>query len=58
MPVLHPFLTGRLARWMEMEKRIEKVLERGDIWFAPVEEIANYARDYSGGIRKVSIDLQ
>ncbi len=56
MPVLHPFLTGRLARWAEMEKRIEKVLERGDIWFAPLEEIAIYARNYTGGIRHVTID--
>jgi peptidoglycan-N-acetylglucosamine deacetylase len=43
MPVLHPFLTGRLARWREMEKLIERALSTGDVWFAPMEEIAAHA---------------
>jgi len=55
MPVLHPFLTGRLARWMEMEKRIEKILERGDIWFAPLETIATYAKSSVNNIRRVTL---
>lgn len=43
MPVLHPFLTGRLARWAAMETWLEGVLARGDVWFAPLEEIARHA---------------
>lgn len=43
MPVLHPFLTGRLARWREMEKLIVRALETGNVWFAPMEAIASHA---------------
>ncbi|UXN57400.1 polysaccharide deacetylase family protein [Phyllobacterium zundukense] len=43
MPVLHPFLTGRLARWRLMEKQLEALLEKGDVWIAPMEEIAKHA---------------
>ena len=34
MPVLHPFLTGRLARWAAMERWLETMLDMGDVWFA------------------------
>ena len=44
MPVLHPFLTGRLARWRLFERWLEDVLSRGDVWFAPLEEIAAYCK--------------
>jgi len=40
MPVLPPFLTGRLARWREMERHLERILEQGDVWIAPMKEIA------------------
>jgi len=43
MPVLHPFLTGRLARWAVMERWLEGILETGEAWFAPLEEIARHA---------------
>ena len=56
MPVLHPFLTGRLARWREMERWLDKVVEQGDVWFAPLEEIANYALANGDAVRKVVID--
>ncbi|MDO6586090.1 polysaccharide deacetylase [Salipiger sp. 1_MG-2023] len=42
MPVLHPFLTGRLARWREMEKLLERVVASG-AWLAPLEDIAAHA---------------
>ena len=42
LPVLHPFLTGRLARWRAMERFLEDVLERDDVWFATLEEIAQH----------------
>mgnify|MGYP000070742683 FL=1 len=43
MAVLHPFLTGRLARWREMEKHLERYVAKSDVWFAPLEEIAAHA---------------
>jgi peptidoglycan/xylan/chitin deacetylase (PgdA/CDA1 family) len=43
MPVLHPFLTGRLARWREMSAYLEKYVAQGDVWFAPLERIAEHA---------------
>jgi len=38
--VWHPFASGRLARWAEVEKLIEYMLEKGDVWFARMEDIA------------------
>lgn len=38
--VFHPFLSGRLARWRVVERWLEEVLDRGDVWFAPLEDIA------------------
>ncbi len=38
--VWHPFCTGRLARWRQVEKLIDAMMERGKVWFAPMEEIA------------------
>jgi hypothetical protein len=43
MPVLHPFLTGRLARWQAMEDWLEETLNAGEAWFAPLEDIAAHA---------------
>ena len=45
MAIWHPFLTGRLARWRAVEKWLEGVLERGDVWFAPLHEIAQHVRN-------------
>ena len=42
--VWHPFITGRRARWHQGELLIESMLTRGDIWFAPMEEIAAHVR--------------
>jgi peptidoglycan/xylan/chitin deacetylase (PgdA/CDA1 family) len=44
LAIWHPFLTGRLARWRQVETWLEKVLERGDVWFAPMHEIAAHVR--------------
>lgn len=44
VPVIHPFASGRLARWGVFATFLEKVLQRGDVWFAPMEEIALHAR--------------
>jgi hypothetical protein len=40
VPVVHPFATGRLARWRVWHAFLEAVADRGDVWFAPMEEIA------------------
>lgn len=39
MLIVHPFLTGRLARWRLVEQWLEKTLETGGVWFAPLREI-------------------
>lgn len=51
MPVLHPFLTGRLARWRVLEQHIEKMLAKGDVWFARLEEIAAHALECEDTLR-------
>jgi peptidoglycan/xylan/chitin deacetylase (PgdA/CDA1 family) len=40
--VWHPFATGRLARWLAVEAMLEELLAAGDVWFAPLEEIARH----------------
>lgn len=55
MGIWHPFLTGRLARWAQVERWLEGVLARGDVWFAPLEEIARHVaahRDAGGAVRE------
>lgn len=42
MPVLHPFLTGRLARWTQFEGFLEKVLSTRKVWFAPLTAIIDH----------------
>ncbi|MEM9145034.1 MAG: polysaccharide deacetylase [Pseudomonadota bacterium] len=42
MPILHPFLTGRLARWRLVEQWLERTLTDRSVWIAPLEEIARH----------------
>lgn len=51
MLIVHPFLTGRLARWRLVEQWLEKTLETKDVWFAPLEEIQAHVESLaqSGG---------
>ena len=42
MLIIHPFLTGRLARWAQVESWIEQTLETRDVWFATLEQIADH----------------
>lgn len=53
MGIWHPFLTGRLARWREVERWLERIMERGDVWFAPLHEISSYIQSQrpNGNIR-------
>ena len=55
MPVLHPFLTGRLARWAAMEAWLDPIVARGDAWFAPMEEIARHALAHKDKLRRDTI---
>ncbi|MDQ0219854.1 polysaccharide deacetylase [Peribacillus cavernae] len=38
--VWHPFVTGRLARCAKLPNMIEYMQEKGNVWFATLEEIA------------------
>ena len=42
--VVHPFASGRLARWDVLASFLESVVKSGDVWFAPMEEIAAHVR--------------
>ncbi|MEO1316059.1 MAG: ribulose phosphate epimerase, partial [Pseudomonadota bacterium] len=42
MLVVHPFLTGRLARWRLVERWLETTLAELDVWFAALEDIADH----------------
>jgi len=44
VPVMHPFASGRLARWHVFAEFLEKLVDQGDVWFAPMEEIARHVR--------------
>lgn len=45
IPVVHPFATGRLSRWEVFCEFLQGIVERGDVWFAPMEEIASYVSE-------------
>jgi peptidoglycan/xylan/chitin deacetylase (PgdA/CDA1 family) len=49
MGIWHPFLTGRLARWRQVEQWLEQTLETKNVWFAPLEQII-------GHVKKVTAD--
>lgn len=40
--VWHPFVSGRLSRWLRIEKMMEYMLGTGDVWFARLEDIASH----------------
>jgi peptidoglycan/xylan/chitin deacetylase (PgdA/CDA1 family) len=42
MLIVHPFLTGRLARWRQVEAWLEKTLNDRDVWFARLDQIADH----------------
>ena len=44
MLIVHPFLTGRLARWRLVEKWLEKTLNSKKVWFAPLDEIVGHVQ--------------
>jgi peptidoglycan/xylan/chitin deacetylase (PgdA/CDA1 family) len=40
----HPMVSGRLSRLDEIGRMIEYIQERGDVWFAPIYEIASHVQ--------------
>ena len=42
MLIVHPFLTGRLARWRLVEKWIEDTLNTRNVWFTTLAGIADH----------------
>jgi peptidoglycan/xylan/chitin deacetylase (PgdA/CDA1 family) len=44
VPVWHPFLSGRLARWRHTHAMIERILMKGNVWFAPMRDVAAHVR--------------
>lgn len=47
MGIWHPFLTGRLARWRQVEQWLEHTLKTKSVWFAPLEEIIAHVKQVS-----------
>ena len=45
VPVWHPFVSGRLARWAEAVKLIEYILDKGDVWVTTMEDIARHVQN-------------
>jgi peptidoglycan-N-acetylglucosamine deacetylase len=44
IPIWHPHVSGRPARLLRWARMLDETLERGGIWFAPLEEIARHVR--------------
>ena len=44
VPVVHPFATGRLSRWEVVTNFLRRIRERGDVWFASMNDIAEHIR--------------
>lgn len=44
MGIWHPFLTGRLARWRQVEQWLDHTLKTKKVWFASLEEIINHVK--------------
>lgn len=42
--IWHPFLTGRLARWRQVEQWLEHTLSTKSVWFAPLEQIIGHVK--------------
>jgi peptidoglycan/xylan/chitin deacetylase (PgdA/CDA1 family) len=42
--VWHPFLSGRLSRWRHTHLMIGRMLDKGQVWFAPMRDIAAHVR--------------
>jgi hypothetical protein len=48
IPVWHPFLSGRLARWRHTHRMIGDMQKKGGVWFAPLRDIAAHVKRLRG----------
>jgi peptidoglycan-N-acetylglucosamine deacetylase len=57
--VVHPFATGRLARWEVVANFLEKAVASGEVWFASMEEIAAHIQSVtaSGAYKPRRVDM-
>jgi peptidoglycan/xylan/chitin deacetylase (PgdA/CDA1 family) len=42
--IWHPFVSGRLSRAMEVDRLIQDLVERGDVWIASLKDMALHIR--------------
>ena len=57
IPVWHPFVSGRLARWVEVVKLLEYIRDKGNVWFARMDEIAQHVRNsVADGLYRPRVD--
>ena len=42
--VWHPFVSGRIARLDSIATIIEEMQDKGEVWFATLEEVATHTR--------------
>ncbi len=42
VPVWHPFVTGRLGRWSQVDRWLASIVERKDVWITTMANIAEY----------------
>jgi len=42
--IWHPHVSGRPARLLAWAELVEEMVDRGDVWFATLDEIARYVR--------------
>jgi len=55
--VWHPFVSGRLSRWLRIEKMVEYMLGTGEVWFAKLEDIAAHIQTLrSNGTYEARVD--
>ena len=56
--VWHPFVSGRLSRWLRVEKMIEHMMRTGDVWFASLEKIADHVAEQTfSGVYEPRVDI-
>ena len=44
VPVWHPFVTGRLGRWSQVDRWLADIVKREDVWITTMANVAEYIR--------------
>ena len=53
---LHPWLSGRPSRVRLLERLVNSMREKGAVWFARGNEIANYFREHPEARSEIDFD--